>query len=291
MHQPVMVEAVLRLLAPSGKSLFIDGTLGGAGHAGAVLSAAGPGARLLGVDRDPARLRQAEASLAPFGDRVRLVHGRFSEIDRFAGPGWKKVDGILLDLGISSDQVDDPARGFSFRADGPLDMRMDPGEGLSAADLLAKASEEEIADILYRYGEERRSRRIARAICRERAREPAFRTGDLARIVERALGGRRGARIHPATRTFQALRIAVNGELAEIEEGLPRLWKRLAHGGRIAVISFHSLEDRIVKTFFRRKAAAGRGTVLTRKPERPDAAEIAVNPRARSAKLRAAERR
>ncbi len=291
MHQPVMVEAVLRLLAPQGKSLFIDGTLGGGGHAAAVLSAAGGQARLLGIDRDPARLRQAEASLAPFAGRVRLVHGRFSEVDRLAGPDWKKVDGILLDLGISSDQVDDPARGFSFRADGPLDMRMDPGEGVSAAEILAEASEEEIADILFRFGEERRSRRIARAVCRERAREPIARTGDLARLVERALGGRRGARIHPATRAFQALRIAVNRELAEIEEGLPRLWKRLAPRGRIAVVSFHSLEDRIVKTFFRRKAAAGRGVILTRRPERPSADEIAANPRARSAKLRAAERR
>lgn len=286
-----MVETVLRLLAPAGKSLFIDGTLGGGGHAAAILAAAGPQARLLGVDRDSARVRQAESVLAPFGDRVRLVHGRFSEIDRLAGPDWKKVDGILLDLGISSDQVDDPARGFSFREDGPLDMRMDPGEGPSAADLLADSSEEEIADILFRYGEERRSRRIARAICRERARAPVVRTGELARIVERALGGRRGARIHPATRAFQALRIAVNGELAEIEEGLPRLWKRLAPGGRLAVISFHSLEDRIVKAFFRRKGAAGRGVILTRKPERPSPDETAANPRARSAKLRAAERR
>lgn len=287
-----MVEAVLRHLAPRGKSLFVDGTLGGGGHARAILEAAGSGARLLGIDRDPDRIRQAEEALRPFGEAVRLVQGRFSEIDRLIDPAWKRrVDGIVLDLGFSSDQMDDPSRGLSFRGDGPLDMRLDPGSGPTAAEILADAGEEEIADILFRFGEERRSRRIARAICLERERRPIARTTDLADLVERALGGRRGARIHPATRTFQALRIAVNRELEELEEGLPRLWKCLGPGGRLVVISFHSLEDRIVKGFFRRKAAVGRGTVLTRKPERPSAGEILENPRARSAKLRAAERR
>lgn len=281
----------MALLRPAAGGAYLDGTVGGGGHAAAILRVAGGRARLFGIDRDPARVAQAAAALEPFGDAVRLVVGAFSDVDRLLPAGLKGAfQGAVVDLGVSSDQLDDPARGFGFREEGPLDMRLDPRAGPTAADLLAERSERELADLIYAYGEEPRSRRIARAIVSERRRHPIRTTAHLAAVVARAVGGRRGRR-HPATRTFQALRIAVNDELDEIARGLPALFAWLAPGGRLVAISFHSLEDRLVKRFFRKWARAGKAEILTPKPLRPDRAEVRDNPRARSAKLRAVERR
>lgn len=302
-HIPVLLPAVLAALQPRPGACFIDATVGGAGHALAVLQAAQPGGRLLGIDADPAALAAAAARLGAAGlpaASFTLVHGHFAELAALARQhGFGAVDGILLDLGVSSYQLETAARGFSFAADGPLDMRLDPGSGPSAADLVNQLDEQELADVIYRYGEERGSRRIARLIVERRRQAPITTTGELAALVQRAIGRGRRERIHPATRTFQALRIAVNQELAQLEAALPQAVALLRPGGRLAVISFHSLEDRIVKQFFRAESGYGaaelqhlpRLTVLTRKPIVADAAECAANPRARSAKLRVAERR
>lgn len=302
-HIPVLLPAVLAALQPRPGARFIDATVGGAGHALAVLQAAQPGGRLLGIDADPAALAAAAARLGAAGlpaASFTLVHGHFAELAALARQhGFSAVDGILLDLGVSSYQLDTAARGFSFAADGPLDMRLDPGSGPTAADLVNQLDEQELADVIYRYGEERGSRRIARLIVERRRQAPITTTGELAALVQRAIGRGGRERIHPATRTFQALRIAVNQELAQLEAALPQAVALLRPGGRLAVISFHSLEDRIVKQFFRAESGYGAGelqhpprlTVLTRKPIVADAAECAANPRARSAKLRVAERR
>ena len=302
-HIPVLLPAVLAALQPRPGACFIDATVGGAGHALAVLQAAQPGGRLLGIDADPTALAAAAARLGAAGlpaASFTLVHGHFAELAALARQhGFGAVDGILLDLGVSSYQLETAARGFSFAADGPLDMRLDPGSGPSAADLVNQLDEQELADVIYRYGEERGSRRIARLIVERRRQAPITTTGELAALVQRAIGRGRRERIHPATRTFQALRIAVNQELAQLEAALPQAVALLRPGGRLAVISFHSLEDRIVKQFFRAESGYGaaelqhlpRLTVLTRKPIVADAAECAANPRARSAKLRVAERR
>jgi 16S rRNA (cytosine1402-N4)-methyltransferase len=284
---------------------FVDGTLGAGGHAAAILSAA-PQAHLLGLDRDPDALALAQERLAPFGERVTLRHASYEQIASIVpcwlgdGPG---ADGILLDLGLSSMQMDNPARGFAFMHDGPLDMRFDPTSGgISAADIVNTWEADEIADVLYRYGEERHSRRIARALI---AARPIMTTRQLAEIVAAAQRGPRG-KIHPATRTFQALRIAVNDELGAVERVLPRAIDLLRPGGRLAVISFHSLEDRIVKQTFKTEATdcicpphqpvctcghVARVDLVTRKPIMPTDDEIAHNPRARSAKLRIVARR
>lgn len=305
-HIPVLLEAVLDALRVEAvaEGWFVDGTLGAGGHAAAILER-GPGARLLGLDRDPAALELARARLAPFGERVTIKHASYTEIARLV-PAWRGdaegVDGILLDLGISSMQVDDPARGFAFMQEGPLDMRFDPtGGGLTAADIVNEWDADEIADVLYRYGEERNSRRIARAIV---AARPLRTTRDLAETVAAAQRGPR-QKIHPATRTFQALRIAVNDELGAVERVLPDAITCLRPGGRLAVISFHSLEDRIVKQTFKAEASdcicppdqpvctcdhEARVRLVTRKPLTADAAEQAANPRSRSAKLRVVER-
>ncbi len=305
-HIPVLLEAVLDALRVEAvaEGWFVDGTLGAGGHAAAILER-GPGARLLGLDRDPAALELARARLAPFGERVTIKHASYTEIARLV-PAWRGdaegVDGILLDLGISSMQVDDPARGFAFMQEGPLDMRFDPtGGGLTAADIVNDWDADEIADVLYRYGEERNSRRIARAIV---AARPLRTTRDLAETVAAAQRGPR-QKIHPATRTFQALRIAVNDELGAVERVLPDAITCLRPGGRLAVISFHSLEDRIVKQTFKAEASdcicppdqpvctcdhEARVRLVTRKPLTADAAEQAANPRSRSAKLRVVER-
>jgi 16S rRNA (cytosine1402-N4)-methyltransferase len=276
-HVPVMVEEVLRLLG--GRGAVLDLTLGAGGHAEALLES-GVG-RLIGVDRDPDAIRLATARLARFGERFTAVRTRFSDV-----PAEDRVDGVLYDLGVSSMQLDHGERGFSFRAGGPLDMRMER-EGESAMDLVNTADETELARILFEYGEERRSRRVAAAIVRARARGPITTTDELARIVASALGARRGGP-HPARRTFQALRIAVNRELEELAASLPRAAGALAPGGRVVAISYHSLEDRILKRFLN---DAPDLVVLTKKPLRPSPAEAARNPRARSAKLRAAEKR
>ena len=276
-HEPVMVEEVLGFLG--GAATVIDATLGAGGHAEALL-ASGVG-RVIGLDRDPEAIELATRRLAGFGERFTAVLTRFSQL-----PAGNRVDGVLYDLGVSSMQLDRPERGFSYRAAGPLDMRMGPDAG-RAMDLVNEASEEELARIVFEYGEEHRSRRVAAAIVRARSRAPIEMTDELARVVASALGARRGGP-HPARRTFQALRIAVNRELEELSASLPRAVDALAPGGRVVAIAYHSLEDRIVKRFVNEREDLEK---LTKKPLRPSAAEAERNPRARSAKLRAAERR
>jgi 16S rRNA (cytosine1402-N4)-methyltransferase len=293
---------VLAAMAPRPGGRFVDGTLGGGGHALAVLQAAQPDGALLGIDADPAALAAARARLQAAGlpeGSYTLQHGRFGDMAAIAqAHGFGAVDGILLDLGVSSHQLDTAARGFSFGADGPLDMRLDPTSGPTAADLVNGLDETALADIIYRYGEERGSRRIARLMVAQRERAPLSTTGELAALVARAVGRGGRDRIHPATRTFQALRIAVNGELEQLEAALPQALDLLNPDGRLAVISFHSLEDRIVKLFFRAESGYGgsmnekppRLRIITKKPIEAGAAEQQANPRARSAKLRVAER-
>jgi 16S rRNA (cytosine1402-N4)-methyltransferase len=283
-HAPVLLAETLIWLAIRPGGVFIDATLGGAGHAAAILAASAPDGRLLGLDRDPEAIGRAKARLAPFGDRFRLTRANFAELAAVAtAVGFAEVDGVLFDLGVSSFQLDTAARGFSFREEGPLDMRMDPTAGAAAVDLVNHLDERALADLLFRLGEERRSRRVAAAIVRRR---PLRTTGDLARAVEAALG-RPPGRLHPATRTFQALRIAVNDELAALETALPAATGLLRPGGRLVTIAFHSLEDRIVKNYLR---AEPQLRTLTKKVVLPASTEIAQNPRSRSARLRAAER-
>jgi 16S rRNA (cytosine1402-N4)-methyltransferase len=283
-HVPVLLAETLELLAVKPGGLWVDGTVGLGGHADAVLRASAPDGRLLGLDRDGETLERAKKRLAAFGGRARLEPGDHREIpERLGG---EKADGILLDLGISSVQLDDPGRGFSFQAEGPLDMRMDRSRGETAADLVNRMRERDLADLIYAYGEEPASRRIARAIVEARARQPIATTTELADVVRRAAGRSRRPGLHPATRTFQALRIRVNGELDGLGEALERAASCLRPGGRLVVIAFHSLEDRAAKEAFRALAARG-FRPLTRKPVRPGEAEVRVNPRARSARLRA----
>jgi 16S rRNA (cytosine1402-N4)-methyltransferase len=302
-HEPVMVAEVLQLLRPERGGIFVDCTVGFAGHTRALLEAGAD--RVLGFDRDPEALARAAESLAPFHDRVELVHADFRELaSRLDQRGIAAIDGLLADLGVSSWQLDAPERGFSFRADGPLDMRMDTSQGATAADLLRDVREEELADLIYGYGEERFSRRIARAIVEARRTEPIVTTGRLADIVRRAVPRRGYQRIDPATRTFQALRIWVNRELDGLDTFVRDAAKRLRigreveggedeseGGGRMAIISFHSLEDRIVKHTLRElDREQDLLTVLTKRPLEAGEEETNRNPRARSAKLRAAER-
>ena len=306
-HVSVMPGEVLELLAPRPGGIYLDGTVGGGGHAGLILTASAPDGRLIGLDQDPAALAAAAATLAGFGTRVTLCLGSFAGLDRqLTNLGIEQVDGILLDLGVSSHQLDTPERGFSFREDGPLDMRMNPDQSLSAAGLLASADAEELKRIFREYGEERWAGRIAREIVRARGEAPLATTRQLAELVCRAVpGGHVPQRIHPATRVFQALRIAVNAELDALQSGLAAALSRLRPGGRLVVISFHSLEDRLVKQGFRAAATScscpprlpvcvcGRKAlvkILTTRGVRPAEAETIANPRARSAVLRAVER-
>jgi 16S rRNA (cytosine1402-N4)-methyltransferase len=295
-HTPVLLNEVLAGLAPRAGGRYLDGTLGGGGHAAALLEASAPDGRLLGVDADPAALAAAKARLTTYGERAQLAHGNFRDLGQLArAHGFERVDGILLDLGVSSHQLDTAERGFSFAAEAPLDMRLDPTGGETAADLVNDTPEGELADLIYRYGEERGSRRVARFIAEARRKRPIETTSELAELVARALGGRHG-KIHPATRTFQALRIAVNRELESLEAVLPQAVELLAEGGRMAVISFHSLEVRIVKLFFRAESGYGdsqqpiRLKIITKKPIEANEQEARTNPRSRSAKLRIAER-
>ncbi len=269
-------------LRPGG--LYLDGTLGPGGHATAILERTAPGGRVIAFDKDAETMAGTREALRPFGDRVRFVHADFREAP--AALGHERASGILLDLGVSSLQLDSADRGFSFRADGPLDMRMDRSAGPTAADLVNRLPEDELANLIYRYGEERASRRIARAIAEARKRRHFATTLELAEVVRRAAGRSRRPGLDAATQTFQALRIAVNGELDGLEQGLDALASCLAPGGRLVVIAFHSLEDRAVKQTFRALQVKGGFTVLTRKPVRPGEAEVQANPRARSARLR-----
>jgi len=282
----------LRLLSPVPGEVFLDGTAGAGGHAEEIATRIGPDGILVCADADPGMLAIAASRLQGF-ECARTAHADFSDFGKLQGvAGGRMFDGMLLDLGLSSIQLEDPSRGFSFREDGPLDMRRDPGAPVpTARDILRKASEKEMADIFYRFGEERFSRRIARAIVSRREREPLEGTLQLAELVKRAIPRKAWPRdIHPATRVFQALRIAVNHELSSLSAFLDGFAGHLAPGGRVAVISFHSLEDRMVKVAFRGRSAGENAVleVLTRKPVVPGAEEIHANPRARSAKLRAA---
>ena len=298
-HVPVMLAQVLEGLRVKAEGTYLDGTFGRGGHAREVLARLGEHGRLLLMDRDPEAIANAGRDFGADA-RVRIRHANFSEL-----AAWEEtaagLDGVLLDLGVSSPQLDDPARGFSFQGEGPLDMRMDPTRGPSAAEWLAAADEKEIADVLWRYGEERMSRRIARAIVETRRSRPLTTTRELADLVARTIGHRERHK-HPATRTFQALRIEVNDELGALERGLAAARDALKVGGRLAVISFHSLEDRAVKQFIRGEVArpvrrglplpeaAPPALVAVGKAQFADEAELAANPRARSAVLRIAER-
>lgn len=297
-HIPVLLRPILTAIAPVG-GVWLDGTFGAGGYARGLLD--GGAAKVIGVDRDPLALQMAAAWAGDYGDRLRLVAGNFSELDVHAG---ELLDGVVLDLGVSSMQIDLPERGFSFQKDGPLDMRMSQS-GPSAADLVNEASEAHLADILFHYGEERAARRIARAIVEARLSAPIATTLALAEIIAKCLPRPKPGQSHPATRSFQALRIAVNAEFSELVAGLSAAERALKPGGLLAVVTFHSLEDRIVKRFF--QAAAGeepnanryaplksnvtaRFDLVTRKAIGPDDAELEFNPRARSAKLRVARR-
>jgi 16S rRNA (cytosine1402-N4)-methyltransferase len=301
-HQPVLYKEIIHALQPQAGGRYVDGTLGAGGHARGIMEASAPDGQLLGLDVDPQALALARKNLAPYEGRVHLAQASYTSLStRLARLEWDAVDGIVLDLGASSMQFDTPERGFSFMHDAPLDMRFGPHVPQTAADLVNRYSERELADLIYRYGEERDSRKIARAIVRAR---PIQTTRELVAIIE-SVSPRRGERVHPATRTFQALRIAVNEELASIKEVLPQAVAALKPRGRLAVISFHSLEDRIVKDFFREQSrdqvnppyeriykVERKATLkeVNRKPITPSEEEITQNPRARSAKLRIVEK-
>jgi 16S rRNA (cytosine1402-N4)-methyltransferase len=290
-HVPVLTAEVLDFLRPQRGGLFVDCTVGLGGHARALLEAGAT--RLIGLDRDSDALAQARETLAPWGDRVELVHADYRSLDEVLDRrGAVQVDGALADLGVSSLQFDAPGRGFSFQRDEPLDMRMDRSGGDTAADLVARASERDLADAIFAFGEERFSRRIARAIVEARSEAPVATTGRLAAIVRRAIPRRGSMRIDPATRTFQALRIWVNGELDGLDRFVESAARRLRLAARLVIVTFHSLEDRIVKHTLRALDRGGDAgiRVLTKKPLVPGEEEIRRNPRARSAKLRAAER-
>lgn len=291
-HEPVMTAEMVAVLDPSRGGLFVDCTVGGGGHARALLEAGAE--RLLGLDRDGEALPAAADKLRPWADRVDLAHADFRNLETvLAERSIADIDGgALADLGLSSLQLDSGGRGFSYRHDGPLDMRMDRSTGPTAADLLHAAPESELADVIRRYGEDRHARRIARGLVAARERAPLTSTGQLADVIRRVVPRRGRLRIHPATRTFQALRIWVNRELDGLDAWLLALCRRMRAGARLAVISFHSLEDRIVKRALRRfeQGADVAIKVLTRRPLRPSEGEVVRNPRARSAKLRAAER-
>jgi len=301
-HLPVLPNEVLTALAPQPGGKFLDGTLGGGGHAALVLQAVGPTGFLYGIDQDPRALQEATERLAAIGPNFELRRGNFGDVLQTWPP--EPLDGILLDIGVSSHQLDTPERGFSFWREGPLDMRMDPNAPTTAADLVNQLDERSLADLLFRYGEERLSRPVARAIVERRKQKPFSTTTELSEVVSRVVPRSKDG-IHPATRTFQGLRIAVNDELGVLERALPAAVSRLAPGGRLAVITFHSLEDRIVKQFMRAEekgctcpprlpmCVCGRKPtleVLTSKPIVATPDETEQNPRSRSAKLRVARR-
>lgn len=303
-HEPVLLSETINLLEPRSNGLYLDGTLGGGGHAEAILVASSPAGRLIGLDRDPRAIERARARLDRFGDRVELHERNFAEIAGSLELASVRLDGALLDLGVSSAQIDEKARGFSYQQDAPLDMRMGP-RGEPARDLLTRADIDDLTGIIRRYGEERHARRIALAIVRERDRHPIETTGRLREIVERTVP-RSEHPLKSVARVFQAFRIAVNEELEALSSGLPQIVERLVEGARLVIISYHSLEDRIVKRYFKDLAAdcvcppdfpvcrcdkRSEAVILTPRPVMPEQAEADRNPRARSARLRAIERR
>lgn len=301
----MLANKVLEYLAPRAGGRYIDGTVGAGGHTAAILRRA-PGAQILGIDRDQSALACAAANLASFGRNVQLRHGSFADLDQtVAQTGWSRIDGILLDIGVSSMQIDNPERGFSYRVDGPLDMRMDRSQERTAAMILNKATERELAELFRQYGEAPGSRRIARAVIDARSRKSFGSTMEFADLIAAVAPRQKGRHTPPAARFFQALRIAVNDELASLERGVDAAMDLLAAGGRMVVISFHSLEDRIVKHRFRHAALncvcppalpvcrcgkVATLAVLTKRPVRPDEVEVANNPRAHSARLRVGEK-
>ncbi len=302
-HRSVLYQAIIHGLSPESPGRYVDSTIGAGGHAWGILNASSPAGQLLGIDLDPQALEIARQRLAEFSGRVTLVQASYTSLlEQIHHLGWDRVDGIVIDLGLSSMQLDTPERGFSFQAEGPLDMRFSPSQPLTAEDVVNHWSERDIADLIWRYGEEPQSRRIARAIVQAR---PLHSTQELARVVANSSGSRKG-HIHPATRTFQALRIAVNGELQALETFLPQAVAALKPGGRLAVISFHSLEDRIVKQFFRQESrdclcppqqpvctCGHRASLIemNRRPIEASTDETKLNPRARSARLRIIEKK
>jgi 16S rRNA (cytosine1402-N4)-methyltransferase len=302
-HRSVLYHEIIHALNPASSGRYVDATVGAGGHAWGILEASSPDGRLLGLDLDPQAMRLARERLADFGERAILVQASYTTLlNQLKLLGWESVNGIVIDLGVSSMQLDTPERGFSFQSEGPLDMRFDPNQPMSAVDLVNQWSEHDLADVIWRYGEENQSRRVARAIVQAR---PLHNTQQLAEVVLRAMGGRRGKGIHPATRIFQALRIAVNQELSAIEAFLPQAIQALAPGGRLAVIAFHSLEDRIAKQYFRRESrdcicpseqpvctCDHRASIVevNRHPLTAGPEEMDVNPRARSARLRIIEK-
>jgi len=288
LHRPVLLKETLEFLNVRPDGIYIDATLGTGGHAEEILKVLQQG-KLLGIDRDPAALAVARQRLESFGEKLIVLEGNFAEIDALhAASGLPPADGLLADLGLSSLQLEDAARGFSFSMPGPLDMRMDPHTRTSAGELVNRRPERDLAELIFKLGEERHSRRIARAIVKAR---PIRTTTELAQVVTRAIPSRAGLhQIHPATRTFMALRVAVNRELENLETFLRKALEVLTPGGRVVVLSFHSLEDRLVKRAFQSWQREGRARILTRKVVRPGEAELRGNPRARSAKLRAAEK-
>lgn len=301
-HVPVMLETCIHFMQPASGGYYADGTLGAGGHSKAILDASAPDGKLIAFDLDPAAIETASECLKPYGDRVRIIRDSYINIGLYAADD--SLDGFIVDLGVSSMQLDHEERGFSFLQDGPLDMRFSPDQPLSAADIVNTWSEDELAGIIRQYGEERKSRRIAAAICSERERKTIKTTGELRDIIVSAAGSGRD-KIHPATRTFQAIRIAVNDELKAVETVLPAAMRALKSGGRLLAISFHSLEDRIVKNYFKQESrdclcppdqpvcSCHHKAILreiTRHPLTADEQETAVNPRSRSAKLRVAEK-
>ncbi len=301
-HQPVLYQEIINALRPKSSGCYIDATVGAGGHAWGLLQASSPAGRLLGLDVDPQALVLASQRLAIYEDRVKLVQASYARLrEQMQRLNWEKVDGIVMDLGVSSMQLKTPERGFSFQTEGPLDMRFDPRQTLTADTLVNELPEKELTDLIWRFGEESNAKRIARAICNSR---PLHTTRELAEVIQR-VSGRNTSHIHPATRTFQALRIAVNQELRALEEALPQAVEMLAPGGRLAVISFHSLEDRIIKQYFRQESrdcicpphqpictCGHRASIklITRRPIQANLEEIQTNPKARSAHLRVAEK-
>ena len=292
MHKPVLLHAVCSGLALEAGSKVLDGTVGSGGHAEAMLKIIGPSGLLIGLDQDQEAIERTEERLRSIPGRYILKRCNFRHLDQaLLSLNIQRVNAVLLDIGVSSEQLENASRGFSFQEEGPLDMRMNQTEGRSAAQLVARTSREELAVIFHQYGEERRARQIAEMLVRERTQRPIATTRSLAQLIENITPARfRFGRVHPATRVFQALRIAVNDVLGSLEEALPKALRSLRGGGRLAVISFHSLEDRIVKHFFVESTHSGEGRIMTKKPLRASDEEIEANPRSRSAKLRVLER-
>jgi 16S rRNA (cytosine1402-N4)-methyltransferase len=289
-HEPVLLEETIKFLDPKKNENFVDGTVGDGGHASEILKLTEPAGKLIGFDRDDRALRRAQHNLSTFGERIKLINSNYENLDQYV-PANFKASGILLDLGFSLIQIKDPKRGFSFRENGPLDMRYDMKQKDDAAHIVNFYNEEDLYQVIWQYGEDRFARRIAKAIVQERKKSPIATTLELVNVISKAIPKKfQRSKLHFATRTFQALRIETNEELDGLEETLPKAINVLKKNGRLAVISFHSLEDRIVKRFFKQMDREGAIKILTKKPIKPSEEEVGRNPRARSAKLRVCEK-